>query len=104
MEETMPESEDLRSEESASRSSAQSEDLRSETSASLCSAQSVYDDGRRNVQDQEGNRWYVTTTKEHDPIAGPFGSHDYALTVRDRVHGMWPGTAYVVPIEEDQNS
>lgn len=53
-------------------------------------------DRRHNMLDEDDNSWYVTTTARNEPVAGPFGSHEYATVVRDRIDGDYPGTAHVV--------
>lgn len=48
------------------------------------------DRNRANTVDAEGRSWYVYDADRERLVAGPFGSKEYAETVRERSQWPWP--------------
>jgi hypothetical protein len=46
-------------------------------------------DGRYNLRDADSLEWHVFAVQSDQTIAGPFGSEEYAHTVRDRLSSKW---------------
>jgi len=54
-------------------------------------------DLRKNLADRYGNSHFVADTEREEAVAGPFGSEEYAETVKERMD--WPRNLTTVSVD-----